>query len=175
MKKNFMAIIAIMMLCAMLGCGIMPSKIPDEPVVPETSAPSPVIVSPEPTEEVIDITPTEGPVVEATESPVAQINHEYHIEQMPYTIFRTLNVVILSADWYDHSIYACMAADGEMYYYVFAHDEATGEHGLLRVTIEAGDPVPVVTIDEETGFTGFPTLATCDTAETAGAADLCFA
>jgi len=161
MKKNLTMIAAFLAVCmTLLGCtgcdGPLPAKEPD---VPETSAPTDDVI--------LAVTPSEDPTAEPA--------HEYHADEMPSEIFRSQNLVILTAKWCGFPVYACMAADGELYYYVFAHDESTGTHGLLRAYIETGDPSPIVTIDYESGFTGLPELAVCDTAESAKAADLCYA
>lgn len=171
MRKVLASIIITALAFAMIGCSAVGCHGSSDSIDEQSEIPTanPTL---EPTQ-----APTADSISFLAEQPTEEIitSHVYHPEEMPLDILDSQPLVPLTADWYDHSIYACMAADGEMFYYVFAHDEVTGEHGLLRVTIEAGDPVPVVTIDEETGFTGFPTLATCDTAETAGAADLCYA
>lgn len=146
MKRNlFKLIIAFMLACMMLACADFGSHpVPDDPT-PSSIA------------------------VDSTAEPAAE--PQYRSEAAPAQILRETPLTELTAyeaDWPDVPVYACMDKDGVVHYYVFAHEETKGEMGFLSVSFEedtSGEiPVPVLVIDYDGGFVGFPELAVCETA-----------
>ena len=152
--KTAAKIAAILIACAQLiGCGI--SLNPGIPIRTEPEAAAAFIEAVKPQE------PEEITVIVNT----PEKTKEYHVEDVPDELLEAAHLVRLTSDALDFDVYACMLHDGEVRFYVFAHEETSMELGVLRVFMDVEEEDIAATIDFEDGFILMPDVAECELAE----------
>lgn len=146
MKQKILTTVSLAVVCFMMvACVAYDGNIP----VPEMTTAEPAVTANDPAE-------TDIPVQET----------EFRIE--PIEDMTNIPLALLHAEWAEIPVYAVMAEDGTLMLYTSAHEERSGNHGLLNVYIEPAESDPVVAIDNKTGFVELPELAKIDSYESAG-------
>lgn len=156
-KKEIVKIIALIIACVQLiGCGVssgVGAPVPAEPGI-----------SQELSETAHETAPEEINVIVSMPDQAS----EYHLESFSDEILPEAHLVRLTSDELEYDVYACMLKDGEVAFYVFAHEEYSGEHGFLRAFLDVNEENSLVaTIDTENGIVLMPEVAECELAEAA--------